>query len=329
MLNKILKGLGITITTLLMLVSCSKKSSNNIVIYSCAEDYRNEFYLEELKKQFPEYNFTLDYQSSGSAAAKLMAEGHSTAGDILLSWNFTYLEMLTDYLADMSYFDYSIFLDDMTVPSKKYVGEYRNSGCIVVNTDVLSSKNIAEPKSYKDLLKPEYKNLLSMPNPKTSGTGYMFLKNLVNVWGEEEAFKYFDGFAENIVQFTSSGSGPINALVQKEAGVALGMTGQAVTELNEGVPLKILFFEEGAPCSFYGHAMTTKAEKREDYEKIKEVFDYLVKVVTPECDAKFFPEQVFKDKVFTLKNYPENIKYGDMSNNTSEVKKALLAKWKY
>ena len=40
----------------------------------CAEDYRNEFYLEELKKQFPEYNFTLDYQSSGGAAAKLMAE---------------------------------------------------------------------------------------------------------------------------------------------------------------------------------------------------------------------------------------------------------------
>ena len=47
MLNKILKGLGITITTVLMLVSCSKKSSNNIVIYSCAEDYRNEFYLDE------------------------------------------------------------------------------------------------------------------------------------------------------------------------------------------------------------------------------------------------------------------------------------------
>ena len=76
MLKKFLKVMGITITTLVMLVSCSKKSSNNIVIYSCAEDYRNEFYLEALKQQFPEYNFTLDYQSSGSAAAKLMAEGH-------------------------------------------------------------------------------------------------------------------------------------------------------------------------------------------------------------------------------------------------------------
>ena len=329
MFIKKLKFVFFTMLAILALSSCTKKTSNDIVIYSCAEDYRNEFYLSKLKKQFPEYNFTLEYQSSGSATARLMAEGSATKGDILLSWDYTYLDMLTDYLADMTYFDYSIYVDDMIVPSKKYVGDYRNSGCIVINTEVLKEKNINEPKSYKDLIKPEFKNLLSMPNPKTSGTGYMFLKNLVNVWGETEAFEYFDSFAENIVQFTSSGSGPINALIQKDAGIALGMIGQAVTVLNEGAPLKILFFEQGAPCSFYGHAMTVKAEKREDYEKLKEVFDYLVKVVTPECDAKYFPEQVFKEKIFTLENYPENIKYADMSKNTSDEKKRLLEVWKY
>ena len=307
-------------------VSCSKKD-NTIVIYSCAEDYRNEYYLAELQKQFPEINFVLDYQGSGPAAAKLKAEGKDTQGDILLSWDFTYLDMLTDYLADMSYFDYSIFLDDMVVPSKKYVGEYRNSGAIVINTELLKEKGLAEPISYEDLIKPEFKGLLSMPNPKSSGTGYMFLKNLVNEWGEEKAFAYFDKFAENIVQFTSSGSGPINALVQKEAAVALGMTGQAVTMLNDGAPFKIIFFEEGAPCSLYGHAMTVKAESRSDYENVKEVFDYLVKVVTPACDAKYFPEQVFVDKVFTLPNYPTDIPYGDMSNNTTDEKSRLLGKW--
>ena len=118
-------------------------------------------------------------------------------------------------------------------------------------------------------------------------------------------------------------------MVQKEAAIALGMTGQAVTMINEGAPLKIVFFEEGAPCSLYGHAMTRKAESREDYDKLKEVFDYLVKVVTPACDAKFFPEQVFVDKVFSLPNYPENIPYGDMSNNTTEEKTRLLEKWMY
>lgn len=326
-----MKGLKLVLLGLVLVVSligCSKKGTD-IVIYSCTEDYKNEFYLAELQKQFPEYNFTLDYQGSGPAAAKLKAEGLQTQGDILLSWEYTYFDMLTDYLADMSYYDTSVYLEDMISPSNRYLPECRNSGAVIVNTELLAEKGLAEPKSYQDLLKPEYKGLLSMPNPKSSGTGYMFLRSLTNAWGEDEAFKYFDGFAENIVQFTSSGSGPVNALVQKEAAVALGMTAQAVTMINEGAPLKILFFEEGVPFSQYGHAMTRKAEGRDDYDKLKEVFDYLVKVVTPACDAKFFPEQVFVDKVFSLPNYPENIPYGDMSNNTTEEKTRLLEKWKY
>ena len=309
-------------------VSCSK-DDNTIVIYSCAEDYRNEYYLAELQKKFPEVNFVLDYQGSGAAAAKLKAEGETTQGDILLSWDYTYLNMLIDYLADLSYFDYSIFVDDMNDSSKKFVGEVRNSGAIVINTELLKEKGLSEPTSYQDLIKPEYKGLLSMPNPKSSGTGYMFLRNLVNAWGEDAAYKYFDAFAENIVQFTSSGSGPINALVQKEAAVALGMTAQAVTMINEGAPLKIIFFEEGVPFSQYGHAITKKAESKKDFAKIKEVFDYLVKEVTPACDALYFPEQVFVDKVFTLPNYPTNIPYGDMTNNTTDEKTRLLEKWMY
>ena len=306
--------------------SCTKHN-DSIIIYSCTEEYKNEFYLSELQKQFPEINFVLDYQGSGAAAAKLKAEGFDTQGDILLSWEYTYFDLLTDYLTDLSYIDMTNYLDDMLSKSKKYVPECRNSGAIVINTELLKDKGIPEPTSYQDLIQKEYKGLLSMPNPKSSGTGYMFLRNLVNAWGEEKAFEYFEAFAENVVQFTSSGSGPINALVHKEAAVALGMTAQAVTMINEGAPLKIVFFEEGVPFSQYGHAMTKKAELRKDYNKVKEVFDYLINVVTPACDALYFPEQVFKDKVFTLPNYPTNIPYGDMSNNTTEEKTRLLEKW--
>ena len=325
-MKKLLLGIGLISS--LMIAGC-KKSDESIVIYSCTEDYKNEYYLAELKKQFPEINFVLDYQGSGAAAAKLKAEGLNTQADILLSWEYTYFDMLTDYLADVSYFDTSVYLDDMLNSTKKYLPECRNSGAIVINTELLKEKGLAEPTSYQDLIKPEFKGLLSMPNPKSSGTGYMFLRNLTNAWGEDKAFEYFDNFAENIVQFTSSGSGPINALVQKEAAVALGMTAQAVTMINEGAPLKIIFFEEGVPFSQYGHAMTKKAESKNNYAKIKEVFDYLVKEVTPACDALYFPEQVFVDKVFTLPNYPTDIPYGDMSNNTTEEKTRLLGKWMY
>lgn len=305
--------------------SCtSKDRTNKIIIYSCAEDYRNEYYLAGLQERFPDYSITLDYMTSGNAAAKLNAEGTKTEGDILLSWESGYLDMLQDSLATLDWVDYSIYLDDLVDGERKSVPENKNSGAIIINRKILNEKNLAYPQDYEDLLKPEYKGLISMPSPKSSGTGYMFLKNLVNARGEDEAFAYFDRLSENILQYTSSGSGPINALVQGEAAIALGMTGQAVTVMNDGSDLEIRFFAEGAPYSMYEHAIVSGKENKDG---VKEVFDYLATVLTPECDALYFPEQVFKDKVFVIDGYPTDIPYGDMSNNTSAEKTRLLARW--
>ena len=165
-----------------------------------------------------------------------------------------------------------------------------------------------------------------MANPKSSGTGYMFYKSLVNAWGEEAALKYFDELTLNILQYTSSGSGPVNALLQKEAVVGLGMTSQAVKQINEGAPLKIVFFEEGSPFTMYGQAIIAGKEERAG---VKEVFDFLVKTYSYELNLKFFPEQMFKGVVYEIENYPENIHYGEMNNNTMEEKTRLLDLWKY
>ncbi|MFR9208298.1 MAG: ABC transporter substrate-binding protein, partial [Lachnospiraceae bacterium] len=173
---------------------------------------------------------------------------------------------------------------------------------------------------------PEYKGLISMPNPKSSGTGYMFLKALVNAMGEQEAFQYFDKLSENILAFTSSGSGPVNTLKTKEAAIGLGMTAQTVTAINEGANLEIIFFEEGSPFSLYGQAIIKGKESR---QCVKEVFDFLVNTYTEETNKKFFPEQIFKDKVFEVENYPSNIKYADMSNDTMEEKTRLLDQWNH
>ena len=44
---------------------------------------------------------------------------------------------------------------------------------------------------------------------------------------------------------------------------------------------------------------------------------------------QYYPEKVYKDYAPTIKNYPTDIKYSDMSNDTMEEKERLLAKWKY
>ena len=309
-----------------ILFGCGAKNES-VVIYTSVEDYVVEDMTNRLSETFPNYDITIEYVSTGNHAAKLLAEGENSECDISYDLEYAYMEQLSraGVLADLSEYDTSIYSED-TVLSSDYLIQCRVGGAVILNTEVLKEKGLEEPTCYEDLLKPEYKGLISMPNPKSSGTGYMVLKSLVNAWGEEEAFAYFEKLTPNVLQYTSSGSGPVNALIQKEAAIGLGMTSHAVTQINEGSPLKVVFFEEGSPFTLYGMGIVAG---KEDKPAVKEVFDFLVNTYSYELNEKFFPEQMFKDKTYVVENYPENIVYADMSSNTIEEKERLLEKWAY
>ncbi|MBO4626723.1 MAG: extracellular solute-binding protein [Lachnospiraceae bacterium] len=320
----------VVVVAVLALAACGKddkkEDSNKVVIYSGAEEYRNEYFLKRLKEQFPDYDITIEYMPTGNLAAKLAAEGTDTDMDIFYDLDFSYAGLVEQYLADVSSYDQSIYVEDCKVANGRYLAATRNGGAIIINPEVLKANGIAEPTCYEDLLKPEFKNLISMPNPKSSGTGYMFVKSLVNAWGEDKAFEYFDKLADNILQFTESGSGPVNALVQGEVGVGLGMTAQAVTAINEGANLKILFFEEGSPYSLYGYAIPKGKENR---KAVKDVFEFFYTTLVREDKELYYPEQVFTNQENKVANYPTGIKYSDMNGNTTDEKKRLLEKWEH
>lgn len=308
----------------IFLTGCQKKDDNKVVIWTSGEDYKNEYYLSRLEEQFPDLNIVIDYMSSSEIAAKIIEEGSNTACDIIISEEYGYLAKCEDYLQTIDCIDFSVFLDDIVPTSHKYSPEVKNGGAIIINKDVIKSKNLDVPISYADLLKDEYKNLISMPNPTSSGTGYMFLRQLTNEWGEDEAFAYFKKLTNNILQFTTSGSGPINSLIQGEVAIGLGMTSQAVVEINEGINLEILFFDEGSPYSMYGNAIIKKDEIR---DCVIDVFKFVAIDVVKEVNEKYFPDQIFKNFTPSVKGYPTNIDYGDMSNDTRYEKDRLLEKW--
>jgi len=299
---------------------------NSVVIYSSDEVYINEYFQERLNEQFPEYDITIEYLPTGENAARLKAEGTDTPCDIVWGLEVGYLDNLTENLADISQYDKSNYVEDMQIGGDKYLVAHRYSGCIAVNTEMLAEKKLEVPQSYEDLLKEEYKNLIAMPNPKSSGTGYIYLKSLVNAWGEEKAFDYFDKLSQTVLQFTSSGSGPINSLVQGEIAIAMGMTSQAVIEVNNGQPFEILFYEEGAPYTACGYGII---EGKQDKAAVQEVFDFFYSTLIHEEKEQFLPEQIFVDQENVIENYPKEIPYSDMTGNTADEKTRLLEKWFY
>jgi len=295
-----------------------------VVIYTSAEENRREAMQVDLNARFPNYIIRIEYYSTGDLLTKLLSEGTDTECDIIGEMEYANLDRIIELLADLSAYNTSVYTADMIPNEPRYLPWYRNGGCIAVNRIVLSERGLPVPESYADLLNPVYQGLISMPNPLSSGTGYMFLKSLVNAWGEQRAFEYFDALSKNILSFTSSGSGPVNALKEGEAAIGFAMTAQTVGAINDGFPLRIHFFEEGSPFSLYGIGIIKGKEIRRE---VNEVFDYIVNVWTEMDKLLFCPERIFNDREFTLPNFPINIRYANMLNNTSEEKERLLERW--
>ena len=306
--------------------AAEENGKEKVVIYTPTEDYLIEYMQQRLEEQFPQYDISLEYYHSGDLAAKLKAEGADTSCDIIFDCEYGYLESLSDNLAVIDFIDTDQFVEDMRSPDNKYMPVDRYSGSVIVRPDLLEEKGLPIPQSYADLLKSEYRGLIEMPDPTQSSTGYLFLKSLVNAWGEEAALAYFDQLDENILQYTGGGSAPVKDAVAGECAIALSLTFKAVDLINEGADLDILFFEEGAPYTPAGLSIVAGHETR---QAVIDVVNYFYSDVIDDYLSTYLPEQVKVDQVNSVENYPTDIPYADMSHNTPDVKEALLAKWEH
>lgn len=315
--------------TLLFTYIATSNSQDSIVVCATTEQYRVEDLQEQLKEAFPQYNVIVMYMSTGKAAAKIYGEGSRTEVDILLAMESGYLSKLKPYLADISGRSKIPYLDGFKPEDNynRWVTWERFGGAIIVNTEVLEKYGLEKPTGYEDLLKPEYKDLIAMPDPKSSGTGFFFYQNWVNIWGEEATLEFVDKLHGNVKQFTESGSGPIKLLKQGEIAIGLGMTYQAITEANDGQPFEVIFPESGSPYSLTGAAMI---EEHQDKKGVSEIYDYIIHEFMIYDKENYSPEQVYEGQINMVPNYPKEVPLADMTGiQDDKEKERLLALWKY
>lgn len=321
--------IGLILIATILAYNVTKQEQGSIIIYSSLEQYRGEELQKQLNEKFPNDNILVMYVPTAKAAAKIKVEKTGTDADLVVGLETSYLEKIKDSLADLHGIKEQPYLPGLTLADNnyKYVTWERQAGSFIINKNVLKKYNLPEPKTYEDLLDPEYKNLIAMPDPKSSGTGYFFYKSLENELGTEKALNYIDSLAKNVKSFTESGSGPVKLLIQGEVAVGLGLTFQAMEQINEGSPFKIICPEEGSPYSLTGTAMIKGREKDENINK---VFDFITNDFFIYDKENFSPEQVLYKQNNNIKGYPKNIKYADMKGISDiKEKERLLNLWKY
>lgn len=308
---------------LLITTGCSKKAGQ-VVIYTSMEENRNKALKEQLAEKFPDKDIVVQYLSTGNSAAKIKNEGTNVEADIVLDLETAHMVELEDNFADLSSFDTSIYLDGVN-KSNRYLTWTKYTMALVIDKNYFDKHNLSVPKTYDDLLKSEYKNLIAIPDPKTSGTGYAFYLNAVNIMGEDKAIEYFKKLKNNLREFTTSGSGPTNLLKQGEIAIAMGMTSQGVEAINEGYNFKIVSLKTGAP---YNTTSFGIIKGRENKENVREVFEWLMNDFGKYDKEYFLPDKILKNQEVKVKNYPTNLKDAKMDGVDSvSVKQDLISKW--
>lgn len=306
-----------------LLTGCGS-DREKVVIYSSMEEERNQALKEQLEEKFELYDVVVQAVATGNSAAKIKNEGSNIEADIVLDLETAHMANLEDNFALLSDFDSSMFLDGIN-NSENYFTWVKYTMNLIIDNKYFKEHNLSIPETYEDLLKKEYKGLIAMPDPKTSGTGYGFFLNAVNIMGEDKAIEYFNKLKNNMREFTTSGSGPTNLLKQGEIAIAMGMTNQGVEAINAGYDYTIVELKTGSP---YNTTSFGIIKGHEDKAGVKEVFEWILTDFSRYDKEHFMPDQVLKNQKISVKNYPLDLTYADMMGiDDMKVKEHLTKMW--
>ncbi|MEP7329962.1 MAG: ABC transporter substrate-binding protein [Betaproteobacteria bacterium] len=133
-------------------------------------------------------------------------------------------------------------------------GVYGGILALGYNTEIGAKKKLPVVTCWKDLVNPVYKGELMLGNPATSGTAYLMLASLVQIMGEEEAFRYMAAVHRNVTSYARSGIGPMTAVSRGEIYMGSTVLHGAINEIVRGFPVLPVL-----PCEGVGYEIGSVA----------------------------------------------------------------------
>ena len=236
-----------TLASLFAVGMAATASADEITVYTALEEEEIAAYVEAAKKAMPETEINVLRLSTGKLGARLLAEAGNPQADVIWGWAVSammdpqILEMLEPYAAK----GVDVLPASFRGEDGKWFAPIGYMGAFCVNTARLEEKGLPMPKSWKDLENPDFKGEILMPDPNSSGTGYLHVNAVLQTMGEEAGWAQLEAVDPNMAQYTSSGSKPCKSARVGEYTVGISLAFTAMQSIEEGYPLAMVFPEEG------------------------------------------------------------------------------------
>ncbi len=320
-------ALGTAMTAMTAMVA----SAAELTVYTAVEAEDLARYAEEFNKSHPDIKINWVRDSTGIVTAKLLAEKNNPQADVVWGLAATSLLLMKSEGMLEPYAPVGVenldtkFVDKSSPPTWTGMDAWVASICY--NTVESEKAGLTPPKTWKDLSKPEYAGHLIMPNPNSSGTGFLDVSSWLQMFGEEGGWEYMDALHQNIARYTHSGSKPCKLAAAGEIPIGISFAFRGAKSKAAGAPLEIIVPEEGVGWDMEATAIIAGTD---DLEAAKTLVDW---TITKEANVMYnsgYAVVAYPGVAKPVEHFPDNLLEKMIDNDfefAANNRAAILEEW--
>jgi iron(III) transport system substrate-binding protein len=220
------------------------KEKTYVVIYTAKEPDEVAEFIPIAQAALPDYTLDVLRLSTGDLTARLLAEKDNPQADVIWGTAVTSMMifmnegMLEPYAPKGWQSILPMFKDYNNPPYWVGVDGYVNA--VICNIILMAQNNLVMPQTWEDLLDPAFEGSLVMPNPASSGTGYMFVASILQGMGEMSGWEYLIALDNNMAMYTKSGSAPARMAAAGEFLCSISFAFVGANLLADGAPINMV-----------------------------------------------------------------------------------------
>ena len=334
MRNKFMKkASAIAIAAFFMVIAFSQLawSATELTVYTAVEAEDLKKYAATFNEDHPDIKIKWVRDSTGIVTAKLLAEKNNPQADII--WGLAGTSLLLMKSEGMfepykpkglSKLDPKFYDSD---PTPSWVGMDAWVAAVCFNTVEGKKEGLTPPKSWWDLTKPMYKGHVIMPNPNSSGTGFLDVSSWLQLFGEKGGWAYMDLLHENIARYTHSGSKPCKLAAAGEIPIGVSFAFRGARSKEAGAPLEIIIPREGIGWEMEASAIVAGTEK---LAAAKTQMDWSISKKAMKMYNSAYAVVGYKGLAKPVKHFPPETLSGLIENDfefAANNRKRILAEW--
>jgi iron(III) transport system substrate-binding protein len=306
-------------------------SAETLMVYTAVEAEDLKRYAAAFNKDHPDIKIRWVRDSTGIVTAKLLAEKNNPRADVVWGLAATSLMLLKSEGMLEPYSPRGVdkldpkFRDAANPPS--WTGMDAWIAAVCVNTVEAKRHNLPTPTSWMDLTDPVYKGHLVMPNPNSSGTGFLDVSSWLQLYGPLGGWQFMDNLHNNIAWYTHSGSKPCKQAARGETPIGISFAFRGAKSKAAGAPLDIVLPREGVGWDMEATAIVKGTKKLNAAQKL---VDWSITKKANELYNQGYAVVAYPGVAKPVEHFPKGILKAMIDNNfefAAVNRKSILSKW--